>query len=210
MPSPSPAPAPGTPEPTPSPEPSPSPSPTPSPGNAAPKISGSTLASVTMNSTYSFTPAASDADGDTLAFQIKNKPAWTTFNTVSGKLSGTPKAAGTFANIVISASDGKASTSLPAFSITVTEAAAGNTVTLSWTAPTENSDGTTLLDLAGFTIVYGPSSTTLHQSVRIENPGLDRYVLDQLPAGTYYFGVKAFSAAGVESSVSNVVSKVVM
>jgi hypothetical protein len=163
-----------------------------------------------VNSTYSFTPAASDADGDTIAFQIKNKPAWAAFNTVTGKLSGTPKLTGTFANIVVSASDGKASTSLPAFSITVTEAAAGNAVTLSWTAPTENSDGTTLLDLAGFTIVYGPSSTTLHQSVRIENPGLDRYVLDQLPAGTYYFGVKAFTAAGVESSVSNVVSKVVM
>jgi hypothetical protein len=212
--SPSPVPTPGTPQPTPtpvpSPTPTPSPAPTPSPSNTAPKISGATLTSATVNSTYTFTPSASDPDGDTIAFQIQNKPAWATFNTVNGKLSGTPKAAGTFANIVISAHDGKASASLPAFSIKVSEMSDGKAVELSWTAPTENSDGTALVGLAGFTIVYGPSSTMLHQSLRIENPGLDRYVLNELPAGTYYFGVKAFTANGVESTVSNVVSKVVL
>ena len=83
------------------------------------------------------------------------------------------------------------------------------TVVLSWTPPAENEDGSSLVNLAGYTIVYGPSSTTLHQSIRLENPGLSRYVIDDLPAGTYYFGIKAFNAQGVESAVSNVVSKVI-
>lgn len=214
-PTPTPTPVP-VPDPSPTPEPTnppsePAPEPTPEPVNAPPTISGVAASTVTVNSLYTFTPAASDANGDTLAFQIQNKPSWATFSTVDGRLSGTPTAdhVGTYANIVIRVSDGEASATLPAFSITVTPAPASNTATLSWTAPTENEDGSVLTDLAGYLIVYGPSSTMLHESIRIENPGLDRYVIDDLPAGTYYFGVKAFNASGVQSAVSNVVSMVV-
>ena len=213
-PSPPPAPAPiPAPEPPPAtdPSPSPAPAPTPVPVNNAPTIMGSAISSVTVNSLYTFTPAASDPDGDTYAFQIRNLPAWATFDTVTGRLSGTPTFAhtGTHANIVVSVSDGNASASLPAFSITVTEPSSGNGATLSWSAPTQNEDGSVLTDLAGFTIVYGPSSDMLHESVRIENPGIDRYVLDQLPAGTYYFSVRAFTQSGVESALSNIVSKAI-
>lgn len=82
-----------------------------------------------------------------------------------------------------------------------------NDPTVAWAAPTANVDGTTV-DLSGYTIVYGPSATVLHESLRIDNPSIDRYVFDTLPAGTYYFGVKAVSASGVESAVSNIVRKV--
>jgi hypothetical protein len=220
-PTPAPSPAPTNPAPAPAPTPAPSPTPTPAPTNppapspapapinAPPTISGAATSSVSANSLYTFTPAANDANGDTLAFQIDNKPTWATFNTVTGRLSGTPTAAATHSNIVIRVTDGQATATLPAFSITVTAAEASSAATLSWTPPTENQDGTTLVDLAGYTIVYGPSSTTLHQAIRIENPGLSRYVIDDLPAGTYYFGVKAFNTDGVESAVSNVVSKVI-
>jgi hypothetical protein len=203
---------PPSPSPAPTPAPTPQPTePTPAPINAPPTISGVAASSVTATSLYTFTPAANDANGDTLAFQIQNKPAWATFNTVNGRLSGTPTTAqtGTYSNIVIRVSDGTASVELPAFSITVTAPATANTASLSWTPPTANEDGSALVDLAGYTIVYGPSSTMLHQTIRVENPGIDRYTLDNLPAGTYFFGVKAFTTAGVESAVSNVVSKVV-
>ena len=72
-------------------------------------------------SAYTFRPTASDADGDTLTFAIANRPAWATFNTATGQLSGTPTSAsaGTYSNIVISVSDGKASAALAAFAITV-------------------------------------------------------------------------------------------
>ena len=146
-----------------------------------------------------------------MAFQIENKPVWATFNTVTGRLSGTPTTddEGTHPDIVIRVSDGTATASLPAFSITVTAPASSNAATLSWTAPTQNQDGSVLVDLAGYMIVYGPSSTMLHHTIRVENPGIDRYVVDDLPAGTYYFGIKAFNAEGIESALSNVVSKVI-
>ena len=68
---------------------------------------------------YSFTPTAADPDGQTLAFGIANKPAWATFNAANGRLSGTPTAAATHSNIVISVSDGAATATLAAFSIAV-------------------------------------------------------------------------------------------
>ncbi|MFO1393219.1 MAG: putative Ig domain-containing protein [Steroidobacteraceae bacterium] len=93
----------------------------PAPANNPPTISGSPTTSVTAGQAYSFTPSASDPDGQTLTFGIANKPSWASFSTSTGRLSGTPATAnvGTFSNIVISVSDGAASATLPAFSITV-------------------------------------------------------------------------------------------
>ena len=89
--------------------------------NKAPTITGSARTSISVNSTYTFTPDATDPDNDTLAFQIQNKPRWATFNTVKGTLSGTPGIADSarYPNIVISVNDGRATASLKAFSITV-------------------------------------------------------------------------------------------
>ena len=57
---------------------------------------------------------ANDADNDTLGFTIQNRPSWASFDTATGRLSGTPTSAnvGAFNNIVISVSDGRASASL--------------------------------------------------------------------------------------------------
>jgi hypothetical protein len=178
--------------------------------NSAPTIGGSATTSAKPNLSYSFIPSATDTDADAVTFEIQNKPAWATFNTVTGELVGTPTLAqvGTYADIVISANDGKQSASLPAFSITVADGSAQG-VTLSWIAPTANEDGTPLTNLAGFTIAYGPNEATLSQSIRIDNPSIDRYVIADLAPGTYYFGVRAFSADGAESSMSTLVSKVI-
>lgn len=89
--------------------------------NTAPKISGTPPTTATVGQAYSFRPTASDANGDTLSFSIANKPAWASFSTSTGALTGTPASTnvGTTSNIVIKVSDGKASTSLPAFSVAV-------------------------------------------------------------------------------------------
>src|SRR6187549_3676221 len=91
------------------------------PANQAPTISGTPAITANVGGAYSFTPTASDPDGGTLTFAITNKPSWATFSPTTGQLTGTPAAAnvGAFAGIVISASDGSASASLPAFTITV-------------------------------------------------------------------------------------------
>jgi hypothetical protein len=164
---------------------------------------------VTIGSSFSFRPTASDANGDALTFSISNKPSWASFSTSTGQLSGTPSSshAGTYSNIVISVSDGKVKTSLAAFSIDVTQATMGS-ATLSWTPPTENTDGTALTNLAGYRILYGSSASSLSKSVSVANAGVTTYVIDLVP-GTYYFAIKAYTATGAESATSNVVAKVV-
>ena len=84
-------------------------------------ISGSPPTSVTAGSPYSFIPSASSASGSLLKFSIQNQPSWASFNAASGALTGTPGAAnlGTYANIVISVSDGTQAAALSPFSIQV-------------------------------------------------------------------------------------------
>lgn len=181
------------------------------PVNAAPTISGTPSAAVAPGAAYSFQPIASDPDGsDLLVFSITNRPSWATFNAASGSLFGTPSSAdvGVHSGITISVSDGKIVSTLPAFSISVTQTASGSAM-LSWTAPTQNDDGSSLTNLAGFDIVYGLSSSVLSKTVRVDNPGVSAYELGGLLPGTYYFGVKAYTAGGAVSPVSNIVSKVI-
>jgi Putative Ig domain len=180
--------------------------------NHAPTISGTPARSATVGTAYSFRPTASDPDGDTLGYSIQNRPSWATFSTATGQLSGTPTAAGSHANIVISASDGKASTALPAFTITVTDALTSSSpgaATLSWSVPTQATDGSTLTDLAGYRISYGMSPTELAWAVQVSNPGINTYVIDGLKPGTYYFAVRAYSASGTQSAISNVSTRTV-
>lgn len=176
--------------------------------NHAPTISGTPTASVNASAPYTFTPTAADADGDTLAFTIQNKPAWAAFSTTTGRLSGTPAAAdvGTYSNISITVSDGKTSTALSAFAIAVTTVATGR-ATLSWTAPTENTDGSTLSNLAGYRIRYGTSASALTQTIVIDNSSVTTYVVENLSPATWYFAVTAVNSQGAESSNSNVANK---
>ena len=124
---------------------------------------------------YAFRPTAADADGDTLTFAIANRPAWATFNAATGQLSGTPTSAsvGTYANIVISVSDGKASAALAAFSITVADVSNG-AASLRGRRRRQNTDGSTLTNLAGYRIVYGTSATQLTQTIQLANAGMSR------------------------------------
>ncbi len=190
------------------PAPAPAPPAPPSPSNRAPTISGTATPAVNASSPYSFTPSATDADGDTLAFTIQNKPAWAAFNTATGRLSGTPSASdvGTYSNITISVSDGQVTTALSPFSIAVTAVSNGR-ATLSWTAPTENTDGSTLSNLSGYRIRYGTSASALTQSILINNASVTTYVVEDLAPATWYFAVTAVTSAGAESTNSNVASK---
>nr|AFI78769.1 fibronectin type III domain protein [uncultured bacterium ws198A12] len=172
-------------------------------GNSSPMISGNPPPAILVSEMYDFTPSAYDPDGDSLTFTITNKPTWASFDTKTGRLSGQPTLGnvGTIANIVISVSDGEASDSLRAFSVTVSQTALGN-VTLSWVAPTQNADGSPLTDLAGYKIFYGKSSRTYSHEILISNSGMTTYVVDNLVPDTYYFAAKSFNTSGVESEYS--------
>jgi len=97
---------------------------TPNPSNSAPTISGSPPAAVVAGQSYTFTPSASDPDGDALSFAIVNRPPWASFSASTGRLSGTPtsSSAGEYGQIGITVSDGKIQASLTPFSVTVTQA----------------------------------------------------------------------------------------
>jgi hypothetical protein len=96
---------------------------------------------------------------------------------------------------------------LPAFTITVTAAGStSNTVTLSWQAPTENADGSSLVDLKGYKVHYGSASKSYSDVIQVANGGLTTYVVQNLPAGKYYFAVTAYNGTGYESSLSGEVS----
>jgi hypothetical protein len=180
------------------------------PPNRAPTITGTPQSAVMQGTAYAFQPTASDPDGDTLTFTVANTPAWATFDTATGRLSGTPAVqhVGTTSGIVITASDGTLTTSLPAFSVTVQAVATGS-ATLSWLPPTQNTDGSPLTNLAGYKIYWGPQQGTYPNSTTLNNPGLATYVVEGLAPGTYFFVATAVNTVGAESTFSGVASKTI-
>jgi len=91
------------------------------PANAPPVIEGAPATKVDIGVVYIFQPEAYDPDGDPITFIASNKPRWMSFDTKTGKLSGVTdqSIAGTYDDIKIMASDGKAISALPAFSLKV-------------------------------------------------------------------------------------------
>ena len=88
-------------------------------------------------------------------------------------------------------------------------ASISHSATLSWEAPSTNTNGTALTDLAGYRVYYGSSATDLSHRVQIKGVGIQTYVVDDLQAGTWYFAVMAVTSSGVESSLSDMVSKTI-
>lgn len=175
-------------------------------------ISGTPSTGITVGTNYSFTPTASDSDGGKLVFSIQNPPSWASFDTTTGRLSGSPKITdtGTTLNIVITATDGTAKASLAAFSITVTATpVTPGAAAVSWVAPTENVNGTALTDLAGYNIYYGTNAASLNQKAAVSNAGATAYTVSGLTSGTWYFAVTSYTSDGVESARSPLSSKTI-
>jgi hypothetical protein len=80
------------------------------------------------------------------------------------------------------------------------------TATLSWNAPTTNTDGTPLTDLAGYKVYYGTKSRTYTNSTVIGK--VTTYTIN-LASGTYYFTVTAYDSTGLESTFSNEAAKTI-
>jgi hypothetical protein len=168
-------------------------------------LSGSPVTSIMAGMAYSFRPTAAGPTGASLTFAISNKPAWATFDTTTGALSGKPTEAnvGSYAQILITVGDGAASAALAPFSIAVT--ASTTAVQLSWTPPTLNSNNTPLANLAGYHIYYGTSPAKLTTVTTVEGAGNTDQVISNLQPGTWYFAVAAFNSDRVESTLSAVV-----
>ena len=101
------------------------------------------------------------------------------------------------------------SSSLPQFEIDVLQNASGS-ITLTWSAPMLNDDGSALTDLAAYKFYYGTSPGSYSNQVRVDSPGITTYVLDNLTPATYYIAATAVKSNGVESSFSNEAVKQVL
>ena len=180
-------------------------------GNQPPTITGNPPPMVMEGTAYSFLPSADDPDNDPLSFFVVNLPGWATFDPATGLVGGTPGVGdiATYSDISVGVSDGATFAYLDAFSVDVVGTALG-AATLSWLAPTERTDGSPLLDLAGYKIYWDTAQGNYSNSMTIGNPGLTAYVIEQLTPATWYFVVTAFNSDGLESSFSNGASKTIL
>ncbi|MEJ2620381.1 MAG: fibronectin type III domain-containing protein [Candidatus Thiodiazotropha sp.] len=92
--------------------------------------------------------------------------------------------------------------------VTITSSSNG-TALLSWTPPTQNTDGSALTDLTGYIIYYGTASNNYTETVNIDNPGITSYQIDNLSAADWYFVITAVNSSNVESVYSSEVSKTI-
>lgn len=119
--------------------------------------------------------------------------------TASGGWTGQKAASGTQALVALSATQ----------TYTLTCAApGGGTADLSWTPPTQNTDGSPLTDLAGYQVFHAATSAGVPGAtpIAVQAPA-SSYSVTGLPTGMRYFGVKAVNAAGIASPMSGIVSK---
>lgn len=78
--------------------------------------------------------------------------------------------------------------------------------TISWQAPTTDSDGSELTDLAGYKLYYGTTTGDYTQSVDVGS--MTTYTVTGLTDGeTYYFAATSYDTSGNESGYSNEASK---
>ena len=174
--------------------------------NRAPTITGSPATTASVGSAYAFTPSATDPDGNRLGFRIQNCPAWAVFDTATGRLSGTPTAAGTFTNIIISVSDGNLTASLPAFTITAsasaprisgtpaTTASVGATYSFQPTASDPNGDTLTFsIQNAPSWATFSTSTGRLSGTPTSANAGTFSNIIISVSDGTNRVSLPAFS-----------------
>ena len=101
-------------------------------------------------------------------------------------------------------------------------------VELSWQSPTQNTDDSCLDAVQSYKLSYGVSSANYSSTVDLDlgggqvscvQSGFDNvcsapimscsYTIDSLEAGTWYFALQAVDSSGVQSGLSNEVSKLV-
>jgi hypothetical protein len=77
---------------------------------------------------------------------------------------------------------------------------------LSWKAPTQNVDGSTITNLGGYKIYYGNASRSYTQTISVSGGSTVQRTVALSP-GTWYFAVTALDTQGRESAFSGEVSK---
>jgi hypothetical protein len=80
---------------------------------------------------------------------------------------------------------------------------------LNWTDPTQNTNGTSLTNLAGVHIYYGQSQSALTKEITVASTSQTSYTVNGLTAGTWYFEAVAYTTGGAVSAPSSIGSKTI-
>jgi hypothetical protein len=161
---------------------------------------------------WSYQPSISNPDDASITVLASNLPDWITLDQSTGLLEGTPGEGDvrTWTGIQLTVTNGQQSTRLPPLSVTVmAQGAAMGTATVSWSAPTQRVDGSPIGQLAGYRVLYGKNSRDYDHSIELNSAGVNRYVVEGLGAGTWYFAVQAITSDGLTSAPSREVSKTI-
>jgi hypothetical protein len=124
---------------------------------------------------------------------------WSSSNTAAATISNAAGSNGLATSVAAGSTTIKAVSGSASGSATLN--VVDRSVSLAWDAPTTNTDGTPLTDLAGYKLHYGASPDVYSTTVTLGNS--TSYVLNNLAPGTYYFVVTAVNSAGIESTFSN-------
>jgi hypothetical protein len=98
------------------------------------------------------------------------------------------------------------STTTATVTSTATDGSSNGAATLTWVPPTENTNGQSASNLAGYYIYYGTDESELSQIISVPGADTTTYVVSGLGSGTYYFAVRAYNTMGVDSAQSDIAS----
>jgi hypothetical protein len=127
---------------------------------------------------------------------------WSGTESINGSQTTPAESATTKYTLTCTGAGGSASQST---TVSVTSGSA----TLSWAAPTSNTDGTALTPLSGYTIYYGTTEGALSKSVVVGGASTITFEINGLASGTWYFAVAANAADGTQSAMSIIGSKTI-
>ena len=82
-------------------------------------------------------------------------------------------------------------------------------MTLRWTAPKRNTDGTPITSLAGYLVYYGQTEGQYSRTLHLPSATLTSVGIEGLAPGKWHFAVKALATNGRESAFSKAVSKTI-
>ena len=163
------------------------------PANSPPVISGTASNSIEEGVFYMFTPTSNDADNDNLFFSVENLPVWAQFDITTGTILGVPmhKDVGLHENIVITVSDGSATSSLSGISINVTD------------AQFTGIESPLLSKIYAYSVYLGTSNDNLDTLIDIGTGSQVRAQNTFPSSDTYYYSIVARDADGNKILLSN-------
>jgi hypothetical protein len=148
-----------------------------------------TLAQAQTAGTITFTANKTSATGSLAPVLTWSTTPVASSCAASGAWSGTKFASGSETVATITSSK----------SYTLTCSWGGGSAKVTWVAPTTNTNGTTLTNLAGFKVLFGTSASSLNQSQLVNDPKATSSTVSALGAGTWYFAVRAVNSQQLES-----------